>query len=89
MACISSSSPTTDGSYRAAMFDRSTAAGYGLDDGDPAPGQHKRRHPSGRPYAPPTLAIRTCRSPLQHATTKRHPSLRAQLTIDLSPCHNG
>jgi hypothetical protein len=26
---------------------------------------------------------------LQHATTKRHPSLRAQLTIDLSPCHNG
>jgi hypothetical protein len=25
MACISSSSPTTDGSYRAAMFDRSTA----------------------------------------------------------------
>jgi transposase len=30
------------------MFDRSTAAGYGLDDGDPAPGQHKRRHPSDR-----------------------------------------
>jgi hypothetical protein len=36
------------GSYRATMFDRSTAAGYGLDDGDPAPGQHKRRHPSVR-----------------------------------------
>ena len=35
------------------------------------------------------LAIRTRRSALQHATTKRHPSLRTQLTTDLSPCHNG
>ena len=34
-----------DASYRATIFDRSTAAGYGLNDGDPAPGQHKRRHP--------------------------------------------
>jgi hypothetical protein len=38
-----------DGSYRAAMFDRSTAAGHGLDDGDPAPGQHERRHPCSPP----------------------------------------
>jgi hypothetical protein len=41
-----------DRSYRATTFDRSTAAGYGLDDGDPAPGQHKRRHPSGQGRSP-------------------------------------
>jgi hypothetical protein len=53
-----------NGSYRATISDRS-AAGYGLDDGDPAPGQHKPRHPSGQGRSPictqPPVATRCIR----------------------------
>jgi hypothetical protein len=42
MACISSSSPPLERSYRGTILNRSTAAGSGLDDGDQAPSQHTR-----------------------------------------------
>jgi hypothetical protein len=55
------------------------------------PPPRRRQRPGEANHRPSTtlclLAIRTRRSAVQHATTKRHPSLRTQLTIDLSPCH--
>jgi hypothetical protein len=57
------------GSYRAAMFDRSTAAGYGLDDGDPAPRPTQTKVPVGSRaepnlYQPPVATRCIC---IRHA----------------------